>query len=106
MTALVGGEAIDHGAIGGLLQVEVERGVDAQAGLVHLLGAEALFELAPDLFLKPGSDATSAGCAMWRPSGALRACSAWAWVMTPSDSISVSTRLRRRSALSGLSKGE
>ena len=43
---------------------------------------------------------------MCRPSGAVRACSAWAWVITPSDSISLSTRLRRRSARSGLSTGE
>ena len=53
MAALVGGQAVGHGAIGDLLQVEVERGVDAQAGLVHLLGAEVLFELAPHLFLEP-----------------------------------------------------
>ena len=54
--ALVGGQAVGHGAIGRLLQVEIERGVDAQAGLVHLFGAEALFELAPHLFLEPGRD--------------------------------------------------
>ena len=56
VAALVGGQAIVDGAIGGLLQVQVERGVDAQAGLVDLLGAKALLEFLPHLFLKPGRD--------------------------------------------------
>ena len=38
-----------------LLQVEIERGVDAQAGLVHFIGAEVLVELAPHFFLEPRS---------------------------------------------------
>ena len=45
VAALVGGQAVEHGAVGRLLQVQIERGVDAQAGLVHLFGAEALFQL-------------------------------------------------------------
>ena len=56
VTALVGGESVSQGVVGGLLQVEIERGVDAQAGLVHLLGAESLFQFAANLFLEPGSD--------------------------------------------------
>ena len=35
-------------------KIQVERGIDAQAGLVHLFGAEVLFELAAHLFLEPG----------------------------------------------------
>ncbi len=40
--------------IGSLLQVHVERCIDAQAGFVHLLGAETLFKFAPHFLLKPG----------------------------------------------------
>src|SRR5579863_5707188 len=56
VAALVGGEAVHDGVVGGLLQIEVEGGLDAQAGFVDLFGAEALFELAADFFLEPGSD--------------------------------------------------
>jgi hypothetical protein len=61
VAALVGGTPSSDGAIGDLLQIEVERGVDAQAGLMHLFGAEVLFELAADFFLEPGSDALGLG---------------------------------------------
>ena len=53
MPALVGCQTIGDGAIGGLLQFEIERGFHAQAGLVDLFGAEALFEFLADFFLKP-----------------------------------------------------
>ncbi len=53
---LVSRQAIGHGAVGGLLQVKVEGGFNAQAGLVNLLRAEAFFELPPHLLLKPGRD--------------------------------------------------
>ena len=53
---LVGGKPVANGLVRGLLQIEIERGVDAEAGLMHLLGAEALFKLAAHLFLKPGRD--------------------------------------------------
>ena len=56
MAALVGCKAIEDGAVGGLLQVEVEGGFNLQAGLVDLLGAEALLELLARLLLEPGSD--------------------------------------------------
>ena len=52
-TALVGGQAIGHGGIGGFLQVQVERGFDPHARLVHLVGAEAIVQLLPHRFLKP-----------------------------------------------------
>ncbi len=54
MAALVGSEAVGHGAVGGLLQVKVEGGLNFQAGFVDLLGTEAFFELAADFFLEPG----------------------------------------------------
>ena len=56
VAALIGGQPVEHGAVGGLLQIEIEGGVDAQAGLVNLFGAEPLFELAADFLLEPGSD--------------------------------------------------
>ncbi len=56
MAALVGGKAVGDGLIGGVLQIEIERGVDAQAGLVHFFRAKALLEFAADFFLEPGSD--------------------------------------------------
>jgi hypothetical protein len=70
MAALIGGEAVEHGAVGGLLQVEVEGGFDFEAGFVDLLGAEALFELAADFLLEPGSDGGVSGWEMCSPSGA------------------------------------
>ena len=59
MAPLVDRQAIDHSAVGGLLQVQIERGLHAQAGFVDLLGAEALFQFAADFFLKPGRDRRS-----------------------------------------------
>jgi len=56
VAALVGGYAVGYGAVGGLLQVEVEGGLDFEAGFVDLLGAEALFEFAADFFLEPGGN--------------------------------------------------
>ncbi len=53
MTAFVSGQAIGHGVVGGLLQVEIEGGVDPQAGLVHFFAAEALFEFAAHFLLEP-----------------------------------------------------
>ena len=53
---LVSRQSIGNGAVGGLLQVKVESGFNAQAGLVNLLGAEAFFELPPHLLLKPRGD--------------------------------------------------
>ena len=54
MPALIGGESIGEGFVGGLLQIEIERGVDAKSGFVHLLGAESLFKFAAHFFLEPG----------------------------------------------------
>src|SRR6185437_1478702 len=52
--ALVGGQAVQHGAIGDALEVEVERGLHAQAILVDLFRSKAAVELLADLVLKPG----------------------------------------------------
>ena len=50
---LVDGEAVGDGAIGCFLEVQIERGFDLQAGLMHLFGSEAFLQLLPDLLLKP-----------------------------------------------------
>jgi hypothetical protein len=50
---LVDSQAVHDSAIGRLLQLQIKRGLHLQAGLVHLLGAEALFQLLPHLLLKP-----------------------------------------------------
>src|ERR1700751_1447888 len=55
--ALVGCEAVLYDAIGGLLEVEIERGVDLEAGFVHALRAVLAIEFAADFFDKPWSDA-------------------------------------------------
>ena len=54
VAALVGGDTIEDGMVGNLLQVDVEGGFYAQACFVHLFSAELLFELAADFFDKPG----------------------------------------------------
>ena len=56
MPPLIGSQAVRNGVIGRFLQVQVERSFYLQAGLVHLLGAEAFFQLFPDLLLKPRRD--------------------------------------------------
>ena len=56
VAALVGGEAVEHRAICGLLQVQIEGGLDAQAVFMDLVGAEALFQFTADFFLKPRRD--------------------------------------------------
>src|SRR5581483_2904546 len=53
VTPLIRRESVGNGAVRGLLQIEVKRCVDAQTGFMHLFGAEAFLELAPDLFLEP-----------------------------------------------------
>ena len=57
MAALVLGGAIQDGLVGDLLQIEIERGVDAEAGPVDFFGAVILFELLADLFDEVRSDA-------------------------------------------------
>ena len=53
MTALVCSHTVDYGAVSCFLQIEIESSVNAQAGLMHFLGAEVLFKLAANFFLKP-----------------------------------------------------
>ena len=50
VAALVGGQAVEHGLIRGLLHVDVERGVDLQAAFVDLVGAVLAFEIAANFF--------------------------------------------------------
>ena len=105
VAALICGQPVGHGAVGHLLQIDVQRRLHAQPGLMHLLGAKSLFQFAAHLLLKPRRNRLLRlrdVQAQRRIAGLLGArCE-----ITPSDSISLSTRLRRRSALSGLSSGE
>jgi hypothetical protein len=54
--ALVYGDAIFNGTVSGPLQVEIEGGVDAQAGFMHLFRAETLVEFLPHFILEPRSN--------------------------------------------------
>ena len=61
VAALIGRSAIEHGLVGDALEIEVERGVDAQAGAVDLFCAELALELAPDLLDKVGGNRVRRG---------------------------------------------
>ena len=50
---LISGHAIEHGLTRGLLQVEVERGVNPQSPLVNLVAAVFVLEIAANVFHKP-----------------------------------------------------
>ena len=52
VTAVVGVQAVANGVVGGLLHRDVERGVHAQAALVHHFRAVGAFEIFADLFDK------------------------------------------------------
>src|ERR1700690_1772346 len=56
MAALIGDEAIEHGGGGGLLQIEVESGLNTESVFMDFVGAKALFELATDFLLEPWGD--------------------------------------------------
>ncbi len=56
VAAFIGGESVEDSAIGGLLQVHVERGVDAQAALVDLVGTVLGFQVAADFFDEVGRE--------------------------------------------------
>src|SRR5579884_1029578 len=49
---LVGGESVQHSAIGGLLVSEIERCIYAQSALVYLFAPVFRFEISPDFFHK------------------------------------------------------
>ena len=53
MPALVSRHAIEHRLLSGILQVGIERGVNPQAALVHLVAAITLLQIAADLLEKP-----------------------------------------------------
>ena len=53
VAAFIGSQAVEHGLVCRPLQVEVERSVDPQPGLVHLICAQLSLELSPHLFDKP-----------------------------------------------------
>src|ERR1700726_24506 len=48
MPALVGGEAVEQRLARGLLQIHIERGINAQSAFVNLIAAILRFEVAPD----------------------------------------------------------
>ena len=50
VTALVGGQAVEHSLIRSLLHVNIERGIDFQSAFVHLIGAVLVLQIAPDFF--------------------------------------------------------
>ena len=52
VTALIGGQAVEHGAVGGVLQVHIERGVNPQAAFVNLVAAVFAFQIAADFLDK------------------------------------------------------
>ncbi len=52
MAALIGGQAVEYGAVGGALQVHVERGINLQAAFVDLVAAVLAFEIAANFFDK------------------------------------------------------
>ena len=52
MAALIRGQAVEYGAVGGALQVHVERGVNSQAALVDLIAAVLAFQVAADFLDK------------------------------------------------------
>ncbi len=56
VAAFVGGDAIEDGVVGDVLEVHIEGGIDAQAGVVDFFGAELFFEFAADFFNEPGGD--------------------------------------------------
>ena len=57
MAAFQRGQSIEHGAIGCLLQIQIQSGVDPQTFLMHLLAAKLTFQFAAHVFHEPGSDA-------------------------------------------------
>ena len=57
VTALQPGQPIQHGAIGCLLQIQVQGGVDPQAFVVNLLAAKLTFQFTPHVLHEPGSNA-------------------------------------------------
>ena len=53
-------QAIAHGAVGGLLHVHIQGGVDAQALLVNGGRSVGVFEVLPDFFDEVGREVVSA----------------------------------------------
>ena len=51
--SFISSNSIKHGLVRSLLQGEIERCIDAKAGLVDLLRAESLFQFLAHFFLKP-----------------------------------------------------
>src|SRR5262249_20881871 len=50
---LIRSKPIEHSPVRSLLQIKIERGVDFQPCLMHLVGAEPPLQLAPDFLDKP-----------------------------------------------------
>ena len=70
---VVGVQAVAHGAVGGALHGDVERRVDAQAALVHRLGAVGALEIFAD-FLDEIWRQVLRGACTCSPSGCAMAC--------------------------------
>ena len=47
LAALAGGQSIEHSSIGSLLKAQIERRIDAQAGLMDLSAPKLPFKLPP-----------------------------------------------------------
>ena len=52
VAALVGGQTIEHGAVGGTLQIHVERGINPQPTLVDLIATVFAFQVSADFLHK------------------------------------------------------
>ena len=50
MAALICGNAVKHGLVGGPLQIHIERGVDPQTAFMDLVAAIFVLEVSPNLF--------------------------------------------------------
>ena len=97
VAAVVGVQAVADGLIGGALHVDVERGVDAQAALVHRFRAVGGFQILANLLDEIRGQVLRGDCRC-RPSGVFLAASSSAGVIFPSSAMRSSTRLRRARA--------
>src|SRR5712692_10878975 len=54
VSPFINGQAVEYGAVGGALQIHVERRVNPQTALVYLVAAVLGFQVAADFFDKIG----------------------------------------------------